>query len=86
MLQLSQGQSVKNVNVMYNGLKMRYGKPQYNGDRSPMANVMILLPVSVEDFLDKIDGKEISLSSGMKVLQTKDAAVTEIGNESQAKI
>ncbi|HOX74676.1 MAG TPA: nodulation protein NfeD [Bacteroidales bacterium] len=50
------------------------------------ANVIDLTAVSVEDLLDKIDGKEISLSSGMKVLQTKDAAVTEIGMSLRQKI
>jgi len=50
------------------------------------ANVIDLTAVSVEDLLNKIDGKEISLSSGMKVLQTKDAAVTEIGMSLRQKI
>ncbi len=50
------------------------------------ANVIDITAVSVEDLLEKIDGKEISLSSGMKVLQTKDAVVTEIGMSFRQKI
>lgn len=50
------------------------------------ANVIDITAVSVEDLLEKIDGKEITLSSGMKVLQTKDAVVTEIGMSLRQKI
>lgn len=41
-------------------------------------NVIDLIAVSVEDLLQKIDGKEVKLSSGEKVLNTKNAAVVEI--------
>ncbi len=50
------------------------------------ANVIDLIAVSVEDLLEKIDGKEITLTSGKKVLQTKDAAITEIGMSFRQKI
>ena len=50
------------------------------------SNVIDLTAVSVEDLLDKIDGKEITLISGKKVLQTVDAVVTEIGMSFRQKI
>jgi membrane-bound serine protease (ClpP class) len=50
------------------------------------SNVIDLIAVSVEDLLDKIDGKEITLTSGKKVLQTGDAVVTEIGMSFRQKI
>ena len=50
------------------------------------ANVIDLIAVSVEDLLEKIDGKEITLTSGKKVLETKDAAITETGMSFRQKI
>lgn len=41
-------------------------------------NVIDLIAVSVEDLLDKIDGKEVSLSSGKKVLRTENAQVINV--------
>ncbi|NSW94283.1 MAG: nodulation protein NfeD [Bacteroidales bacterium] len=41
-------------------------------------NVIDLIAVSVEDLLDKIDGKEVVLPSGSKVLNTKNAEVISI--------
>lgn len=41
-------------------------------------NVIDLVAVSVDDLLQKIDGKEVELSSGPKVLNTKNASVTDV--------
>ena len=48
--------------------------------------VIDLIAVSVQDLLEKIDGKEIVLSSGTKVLDTKNAGIIEIGMNFRQKI
>lgn len=49
-------------------------------------NVIDLTAVSVADLLEKIDGNEIILASGTKILDTKDAVVTEVGMSFKQKI
>jgi len=48
--------------------------------------VIDTIAISVKDLLEKIDGKEISLSSGRKVLDTKNAEVINIDMNFQQKI
>jgi membrane-bound serine protease (ClpP class) len=48
--------------------------------------VIDTIAISVQDLLEKIDGKEISLSSGKKVLDTKNAEVINIEMNFQEKI
>lgn len=49
-------------------------------------NVIDLIAASIPDLLEKIDGKEIILSSGSKVLETKNAGVINIEMNFQQKI
>lgn len=48
--------------------------------------VIDLIAVSVQDLLEKIDGKEVTLSSGNKVLDTKNARVIDVGMDFKQKI
>ena len=48
--------------------------------------IIDVIAISVQDLLEKIDGKEISLSSGKKVLDTKNAEVVNIEMNFQQKI
>lgn len=48
--------------------------------------VIDIIAISIQDLLEKIDGKEITLTSGRKVLATKNAAVITIEMNFQQKI
>jgi membrane-bound serine protease (ClpP class) len=48
--------------------------------------VIDIIAISIQDLLEKIDGKEITLTSGRKVLATKNAAVITIEMKFQQKI
>jgi len=49
-------------------------------------NVIDIIAISVQDLLEKIDGNEVSLSSGVKVLDTKNAEVINIEMDFKQKI
>jgi membrane-bound serine protease (ClpP class) len=49
-------------------------------------NVIDLIAVSVEDLLDKIDGKKVALPSGEKVLETSNAEIIDLGMDFKQKI
>ena len=49
-------------------------------------NVIDTIAVSIEDLLEKIDGREITLSFGEKILRTKDAGVVNIEMDFKQRI